>query len=52
VNSGDDGKRGEQERGASSGRGGRERGGARFYRGQGVEGRSAGGMERGGRRLQ
>jgi hypothetical protein len=36
----------------SSGRGGRERGGAQFYREQEEEGRSVGGMERGGRRLQ
>jgi hypothetical protein len=51
VSSSDDGKRGELERGASSGRGGRERGGARFYReqegewkgrqGEGVHGASA-----------
>jgi hypothetical protein len=32
ASSGDDGKRGELERGESSGRGGRERGGARFYK--------------------
>jgi hypothetical protein len=59
VNSGNDGELRQQQRAreceemrVSSGRGGRERRGARFYREQEVEGRSAGGMERGDQRLQ
>jgi hypothetical protein len=47
ASSDDDGKRGELERGASSGRGGRERGGSRFYREHEGEGKGRPGRDEG-----